>query len=63
MREVSPTPQAEPSSWTLSLRRYFQRTLPLTHLLPDRQPVFVVALIAPFPSHSEAVESEDSNDE
>jgi ubiquinol-cytochrome c reductase cytochrome b subunit len=41
MREASPTPQAEPSSWTLSLRRSIQRTLPLTHLLPDRQPVFV----------------------
>jgi len=41
MREVSPAQQAEPSSWTLSLRRLIQRTLPLTHLLPDRQPVFV----------------------
>jgi hypothetical protein len=41
MREVNPTPHAEPSSWTLSFRRYLQRTLPLTHLLPDRQPVFV----------------------
>jgi ubiquinol-cytochrome c reductase cytochrome b subunit len=34
-------PKPEPSSWTLSIRRYLQRTLPLTHLLPDRQPVFV----------------------
>ena len=25
--------------------------------------VFVVALIAPFPSHAEAVEAEDGNDE
>ncbi|MGD0123104.1 MAG: cytochrome b N-terminal domain-containing protein [Candidatus Limnocylindrales bacterium] len=41
MREVSQSPQAEPSSWTLSLRRLIQRTLPLTNLLPDRQPVFV----------------------
>jgi quinol-cytochrome oxidoreductase complex cytochrome b subunit len=41
MRDAGPTPQAEPSSWTLSLRRYLQRTLPLKHLLPDRQPVYV----------------------
>ena len=41
MSEVRPTPQAEPSSWTLSLRRFLQRTLPMKHLLPDRQPVFV----------------------
>ena len=41
MREASPAPHTEPSSWTLSLRRSIQRTLPLTHLLPDRQPVFV----------------------
>ena len=34
-------PQSEPSSWTLSLRRFLQRSLPLRHLLPDRQPVFV----------------------
>jgi hypothetical protein len=41
MRDGGPAPQAEPSSWTLSLRRYMQRKLPLAHLLPDRQPVFV----------------------
>jgi quinol-cytochrome oxidoreductase complex cytochrome b subunit len=34
-------PKSEPSSWTLSLRRFLQRSLPLKHLLPDRQPVFV----------------------
>jgi len=34
-------PQAEPSSWTLAIRRFLQRSLPLKHLLPDRQPVFV----------------------
>jgi hypothetical protein len=34
-------PKAEPSSWTLTIRRWLQRTLPLKHLLPDRQPVFV----------------------
>jgi quinol-cytochrome oxidoreductase complex cytochrome b subunit len=35
------TPQSEPSSWTLSIRRFLHRSLPLKHLLPDRQPVFV----------------------
>ena len=41
MRSVDPVPQAEPSSWTLALRRFIHRNLPLAHLLPDRQPVFV----------------------
>jgi hypothetical protein len=41
MREASSTPGKEPSSWTLTVRRALQRKLPLTHLLPDRQPVFV----------------------
>jgi hypothetical protein len=41
MREVNPTPQGQPSNWTLSIRRALQRKIPLTHLLPDRQPVFV----------------------
>ena len=41
MRDGGPAPQVEPSSWTLSLRRLLQRKLPLNHLLPDRQPVFV----------------------
>ena len=34
-------PRPESSSWTLAIRKYAQRTLPLKHLLPDRQPVFV----------------------
>ncbi len=41
MRETNSAPRNEPSSWTLSLRRELQRKLPLAHLLPDRQPVFV----------------------
>jgi quinol-cytochrome oxidoreductase complex cytochrome b subunit len=41
MREVNSAPEAESSSWTLSIRRFLQRSLPLKHLLPDRQPVFV----------------------
>ena len=41
MSSGNPAPQAEPSSWTLAIRRFLQRSLPLKHLLPDRQPVFV----------------------
>jgi quinol-cytochrome oxidoreductase complex cytochrome b subunit len=41
MREANPRPEAEPSSWTLAIRHLLERRLPLTHLLPDRQPVFV----------------------
>jgi hypothetical protein len=41
MRDASTKPQAEPSSWTLAIRHLLERRLPLTHLLPDRQPVFV----------------------
>jgi ubiquinol-cytochrome c reductase cytochrome b subunit len=41
MSDAGPTPQGRPSNWTLSIRRALQRKLPLTHLLPDRQPVFV----------------------
>ena len=41
MREASPKPEAEASSWTLSIRRLLARNLPLKNLLPDRQPVYV----------------------
>jgi quinol-cytochrome oxidoreductase complex cytochrome b subunit len=41
MRDPNARPQTEPSSWTLAIRNLLERRLPLTHLLPDRQPVFV----------------------
>jgi quinol-cytochrome oxidoreductase complex cytochrome b subunit len=41
MRDANTRPQAESSSWTLAIRHLLERRLPLTHLLPDRQPVFV----------------------
>ncbi|HEU6439944.1 MAG TPA: cytochrome b N-terminal domain-containing protein [Terriglobales bacterium] len=41
MNSSNAAPKAEPSSWTLAIRRFLQRSLPLKHLLPDRQPVFV----------------------
>jgi quinol-cytochrome oxidoreductase complex cytochrome b subunit len=48
MDDSKATPQAEPSSWTLSIRRALQRSLPLAHLLPDRQPVFVGSWVYVF---------------
>ena len=39
MRDANTEPQ--PSSWTLAIRHFVERRLPLKHLLPDRQPVFV----------------------
>jgi len=41
MLDPKDAPQAEPSSWTLSIRRSIARNLPLRHLLPDRQPFYV----------------------
>jgi quinol-cytochrome oxidoreductase complex cytochrome b subunit len=41
MRDANTRPEAESSSWTLRIRNLLERRLPLTHLLPDRQPVFV----------------------
>jgi ubiquinol-cytochrome c reductase cytochrome b subunit len=41
MSEAKLTPRSESSSWTLAIRRSLHRKLPLAHLLPDRQPVFV----------------------
>ncbi len=41
MLEGKTAPSTESSSWTLALRRFLQRSLPLKHLLPDRQPIFV----------------------
>jgi hypothetical protein len=41
-------PGAEPSSWTLSIQRFLRRSLPLKHLLPDRQPVFVGSWVYVF---------------
>jgi ubiquinol-cytochrome c reductase cytochrome b subunit len=41
MLESKSKPRPESSSWTVAIRNYAQRTLPLKHLLPDRQPVFV----------------------
>jgi ubiquinol-cytochrome c reductase cytochrome b subunit len=40
-RDTNPPPRAEHTSWTLTIRRVIQGRLPLTNLLPDRQPVYV----------------------
>ena len=29
-------------SWTLAVRRYLERRLPVEHLLPDRQPYYEI---------------------
>jgi hypothetical protein len=41
MLDSKSEPRAEPSSWTVAVRDRLARGLPLRHLLPDRQPVFV----------------------
>ena len=41
-------PQAEPSSWTLAIRHFLERRLPLTNLLPDRQPYYVGSWVYVF---------------
>ncbi|HEY1168159.1 MAG TPA: cytochrome b N-terminal domain-containing protein [Candidatus Limnocylindrales bacterium] len=48
MSEASPKPQAEPSNWTRAIRRLLARNLPLKHLLPDRQPVYVGSWVYVF---------------
>ena len=39
MHDAGSEPQ--PSSWTLAIRHWLERHLPLAHLLPDRQPFYV----------------------
>ncbi|MGD0019687.1 MAG: cytochrome b N-terminal domain-containing protein [Candidatus Limnocylindrales bacterium] len=41
MHDTQSPPKAEPSSWTLAIRHFLERRLPLTNLLPDRQPYYV----------------------
>jgi hypothetical protein len=48
MRDGSSRPQPEPSSWTLALRHFLERRLPLAHLLPDRQPYYVGSWVYVF---------------
>jgi ubiquinol-cytochrome c reductase cytochrome b subunit len=48
MRDGNSGPQAEPSSWTLSIRHFLERRLPLTNLLPDRQPYYVGSWVYVF---------------
>jgi ubiquinol-cytochrome c reductase cytochrome b subunit len=48
MPETNPKPRAEHSSWTLATRRFLERRLPLTNLLPDRQPYYVGSWVYVF---------------
>src|SRR5712691_9386071 len=43
-----PPPGAEPANWTLRVRRYIDRLLPMDHLLPDRQPYYVGSWVYVF---------------
>jgi ubiquinol-cytochrome c reductase cytochrome b subunit len=48
MLDSKSEPQAEPSSWTLAIRHFLERRLPLRHLLPDRQPFYVGSWVYVF---------------
>src|SRR5664280_131239 len=41
MSESTREPVADRANWTLALRRFLERRLPIVHLLPDRQPYYV----------------------
>jgi quinol-cytochrome oxidoreductase complex cytochrome b subunit len=42
------TPQPAPGSWTVVVRQYISRRLPLENLLPDRQPYYVGSWVYVF---------------
>jgi quinol-cytochrome oxidoreductase complex cytochrome b subunit len=48
VREGDPEPQTELSSWTLAVRHWLERRLPLSYLLPDRQPYYVGSWVYVF---------------
>ena len=41
-------PHKESTSWTLTIRRWLQRAIPMANLLPDRQPVYVGSWVYVF---------------
>ena len=44
----APAPESTDASWTAATRRFLERRLPLTHLLPSRQPFFVGSWVYVF---------------
>jgi len=44
----APAPEPTDASWTAATRRFLERRLPLTHLLPSRQPFFVGSWVYVF---------------
>ena len=48
MTESAQEPEADQGNWTLALRRFLERRIPLAHLLPDRQPYFVGSWVYVF---------------
>jgi quinol-cytochrome oxidoreductase complex cytochrome b subunit len=48
MRDEASPPESKESSWTLAIRHFLERRLPLTNLLPDRQPYYVGSWVYVF---------------
>ncbi|HXR26656.1 MAG TPA: cytochrome b N-terminal domain-containing protein [Candidatus Baltobacteraceae bacterium] len=48
MSDLPQVPEAEPGNWTLSIRRFIERRIPLAHLLPSRQPYWVGSWVYVF---------------
>jgi ubiquinol-cytochrome c reductase cytochrome b subunit len=48
MNDLPQVPELEPPSWTLSIRRFIERHIPLAHLLPSRQPYWVGSWVYVF---------------
>jgi quinol-cytochrome oxidoreductase complex cytochrome b subunit len=44
----APAPDSKDASWTGATRRFLERRLPLTHLLPSRQPFYVGSWVYVF---------------
>jgi ubiquinol-cytochrome c reductase cytochrome b subunit len=48
MNDLPQAPELEPPSWTLSIRRFIERHIPLAHLFPSRQPYWVGSWVYVF---------------
>jgi quinol-cytochrome oxidoreductase complex cytochrome b subunit len=48
MTDLPREPEIEPTSWTLAIRRFLERRIPMAHLLPERQPYWVGSWVYVF---------------
>lgn len=48
MSDLPPTSATEPTNWTLAVRRFLGRHIPMAHLLPARQPYWVGSWVYVF---------------